>query len=178
MSFGTKVLLITFPILFILFLIFISINLIAKQRNLIKHNKVFEVIKNSLGNKIINMYFKSNDMYDLFIETQYSKYYIRILTDTKNKILKVDSNYNYYFADKNKNYKLINDSVKICSNEFSHIDVNKRVNKIIILYPDVVQKIYLKSDVEVRFIYSDFEIQGVHILNFSEVKDFFDESEL
>jgi len=177
-SVGTKVLLITLPILIILFLSAILSKVLYKKRKQIKFNKVFDVINKALNTKIMNMYYKNNDYYDLFIETQYSKYFIKIILEGKNKVLKIDSNYNYYFIDRKNNAKNINDMVKISSNEFNYIDVNKRVNKIIILYPDVLQKLFYKSQVEARFIYLDFEIQGTHILNFSEVKNFFDNSEL
>ena len=171
------VLLITLPSLIIIFLVFLLIGLYIKRRKQKVYNKVFDEIRSAMGSKVIQMYYKNDSNYDIYVETQYTKYFIRVLTDTKNKKLKIDSNFNYFYEDKNGE-KNITEQIGITTVMFNQIDVNKRVNKVIILYPDVIQKIFYKSNVEARFIYQDFELQGCHILNFSEVKKFFSNVEV
>ena len=171
------VLLITLPSLIIIFLVFLLIGLYIKRRKQKVYNKVFDAIRSAMGSKVIQMYYKNDSNYDIYVETQYTKYFIRVLTDTKNKKLKIDSNFNYFYEDKNGE-KNITEQIGITTVMFNQIDVNKRVNKVIILYPDVIQKIFYKSNVEARFIYPDFELQGCHILNYSEVKNFFSNVEV
>lgn len=167
---------ILFPL--ILFSGFLSIcfYVIIKQRKQLKYNKVFDRIKNSIPN-LVQIYFKFNGHYDIYAETQYSKYYIKIITNTKGKYLHVDPNYDFYLLNKPTDNLLYPLNVQKFL-EFNPIDLNKRINKIIVLYPEVIEKVYYESNVKARFIYSDVEIRGAHILNFDEIGQYFKENEI
>ena len=141
-----------------------------------KYYNVFEIIKKSNSN-MIQMYFKFNSNYDIFLETQYAKYYFKIINNTKNKYLHVDPNYDFYLLNKPTD-ELINKLDLDVFLKFNPIDLDKRINKIIVLYPNVIEKVFYESNVKAKFIYTDVEIKGVHVLNVSEIEQYFKESEI
>ena len=169
-----KFLIFIIPLILFIILISIGIVLIIKNVKRIKYNKVVEEIKKSLGPNLETVYFSNNKAYDIFGETEYAKYYIKVYSVPKDSYLKLDTNYNYFLYTKDKVKNITND-LKLISHKFNVIDTEKRVNKVIVLYPSVSQKLYYKSNVEGRFIYTQSEFQGVRIINFDEINLFMQE---
>lgn len=169
----TKVLIIlflTFIVLVILTLLFI--NLIRKLKNK-KINVVFNKLK-SLDYDFNDIYVVKNKEYDIYAESDFSKYYIKVISVKKNAYLKIDENYKYSLSYNGKE-KNIDKSLKIKSYKFKVSDTEKRICKIIIIYPEISQKLYFKSPVEGRFIYPISEFQGVKVIKYSEIEELFSE---
>jgi len=167
---------IVFPLIVISIFTSFSMYFIIKKRKQLIYNKVFESVKNSVNN-IVQLHFKNNDCYDIYLETQYSRYFIKIISDTKNKILHVDKDLNFYLLNKPTD-QLIN---KLDVNDFvrlSNLNSDKRNNKIIVLYPSVSQKVYYESKVNAKFIYPDFEIENTHVIEYNDIEEFFENSEI
>ncbi len=164
-----KILIITSLILLIL-LIITFIFTIKYERNK-KYNIVFNKIK-KLDMKFESLYLVNKKDYDIYAETDFSRYFIKIIAVNKKNYLKINENFNYYLVSKNKE-KNIDNLLKIKSYKFKVFDAEKRINKIIILYPGVDQKLFYNSNVEVRFIYPTSEFQGVRVANLDEIENVF-----
>lgn len=140
------------------------------------HNNLFDEIKEELNN-IIQIYYKQDSFYDIYAETTYARYYFKIVTNTNDKILHIDRNYNFYLlnkpTEKRKNRLDLDDFLNL-----SPSNKDKRVNKLLILYPNVIEKVYYKSNVEARFVYTDSEFKGVRIINFDELSSFLKNQEV
>ncbi|MCR5786301.1 MAG: hypothetical protein K6G28_01185, partial [Acholeplasmatales bacterium] len=89
----------------------------------------------------------------------------------------VDSDYNFSLLNKPTDIN----GTKIDIDDFLNLtndDSEKRINKILILYPNVKEKVYYKNNVESRFIYSELEFKGVRIINHKELNEYLKNSEV
>lgn len=157
---------------FIVLIISIASTIIYYKKN--KYNVIFNKIKN-LDIDFETIYLVNKKNYNIYAETEFSKYFIKIISVKKNSYLKIDENYKYFLVN-GKNEKNIDDILNIKSYKFKVFDTEKRIQKIIILYPGVSQKIYFNSTVEARFIYPTSEFQGVKVVDADEIENvFFDQ---
>ena len=155
----------------LLILIIISSVLIIRYEKNLKYNAVFNKIK-KLDIKFEALYLVNKEDYDIYAETDFSRYFIKIISVNKNTYLKIDNNFNYFLVNKKKE-KNINNLLNIKSYKFKVFDAEKRIHKIIVLYPGVDQKLFYNSNVEARFIYPTSEFQGVKIANADEIENVF-----
>ena len=150
-------------------IIFITSLLIRKYRYKVV-NSIFDLIKSNLSD-IELMYIKYNDYYDIYVECKYEVYYFKIIKNCHNKILHVTNSKDYYLLD-NPTDQLTN---KLDIVDFIRLDPKldkKRYYKVLVLHPNVLQKIYYETDNLAKFIYDDTKIDDINIIESTNLKSY------
>jgi hypothetical protein len=156
-------------IMFLMIELFLIIKTILKKRN---HKKMFDDCINAF-NQIISKQDKleivSGKHYDLYLKTMHTKYFI--------KLYYLDSDGDIYITHENKWYfrKYLKPDSKIALKEIEEFskedfsDNEKRVVKIIIIYPKCKQLIYDVNEIEQQFVTSNKDVFGCHIYTYNSL---------
>lgn len=168
---------IVLPLIIFLSILSFIIYLIYKNYKYKIENTCFNTVKKSLNN--INLtYIKYNDFYNIYVERNYDLFYFKIIKDTKDKYLEVTSD-NEYFLKSLPTEDLKNPiNIKEFVDFKPNLDGKNRYYKVLVLYPNALQKLYYENKYYAKFIYDDIKIDDIFVIDYTDLAKFLESTNI